>query len=76
MLGFMAMSWLTEKQAKLAALSVDITFDKLPPSDLRAPIGSYVLGKWQERWASPLLANKKKYKSIKSHYPLVFLLSF
>ena len=28
---------------------------------------SYGLGKWQERWASSLLANNKKYKSIRSH---------
>ena len=58
---------LADREAKLAALSADITFDKLPPSDLKGPIRSYVLGKWQERWASPLLANKKKYKSIRSH---------
>ena len=44
------MSWLRE--AKLAALSADITFDKLSPCDLKGPIRSYVLGKWQERWAS------------------------
>ena len=58
---------LADREAKLAALSADITFDKLPPSDLKGPITSYVLGKWQERWASPLLANNKKYKSTRSH---------
>ena len=58
---------LADREAKYAALSADITFDKLPPSDLKGPIRSYVLGKWQERWASPLLANNKKYKSIRSH---------
>ena len=59
------MSWLTEKQ-KFAALSADITIDKLLPY-LKGPIKSFVLGKWQERWASPLFANNKKYKSIRSH---------
>ena len=58
---------LADREAKYAALSGDITFDKLPPSDLKGPIWSYVLGKWQERCASPLLANNKKYKSIRSH---------
>ena len=52
---------LADREAKYAALSGDITFDKLPPSDLKGPIRSYVLGKWQEREASPLLANNKKY---------------
>ena len=58
---------MADKEAKYAALSADITFDKLPPSDLKGPIRSYVLGKWQERWASPLPANNKKYESIRSH---------
>ena len=60
---------LADREAKYAALSADITFDKLPPSDLKGPIRSYVLCKWQEIWASPLLANKK-YKSIRSHITL------
>ena len=58
---------MADREAKYAALSGDITFDKLPPSDLKGPIRSYVLGKWQERWASSLLANNKKYKNIRSH---------
>ena len=58
---------LADRETKYAAFSADITFDKLPLSDLKGPIRSYVLGKWQERWASPLLANNKKYKSIRSH---------
>ena len=53
---------LADSEAKYAALSADITYDKLLPFDLKGPIRSYVLGKWQERWASPVLANKK-YKS-------------
>ena len=40
---------LADREAKFAALSADITFDKLPPSDLKGPIRSYVLGEWQER---------------------------
>ena len=58
---------LADREAKYAALSGDITFDKLPPSDLIGPIRPHVLGKWQERWASPLPASNKKYKSIRSH---------
>ena len=59
---------MADRETKYVALSADITFDKLLPSDLKGPIRSYVLGKWQERWASPLLANNKKYtgKSIRS----------
>ena len=38
-----------DREAKLAALSVDITFDKWQASDLKGSIRSYVLGKWQER---------------------------
>ena len=57
---------LADREAKIAALSAAITSDILPPSDLKGPIKSNVLGKWQERWASPLFANNKKYKSIRS----------
>ena len=51
---------LADTEAKIAALSAIITFNKLPPSDLKGPIRSYVLGKWWERWASPLIASNKK----------------
>ena len=44
---------LADREAKLAALSADITFDKLLHSDLEGPIRSYVLGKWQERMGLP-----------------------
>ena len=52
----------SNREAIIAAHSVDITFNRVLPSDLKGPIRSYVLGKWQERWASPLLANYKKYR--------------
>ena len=55
-----------DREAKTATIDPDCFFDKVPPSDLKRPIRSYVLRKWQERWASPLLANNLKYKNIRS----------
>ena len=55
-----------DAKAKDASVSAEVVFKKVPPSDLKRPIRSYILRKWQERWSSPLLANNKKYKSIRS----------
>ena len=55
-----------DRKAKDASISADVVFSKVPPSDLKRPIRSYILRKWQERWSSPLLANNRKYKSIRS----------
>ena len=55
-----------DRKAKEATVSADVVFSKVPPSDLKRPIRSYILRKWQERWSSPLLANNRKYKSIRS----------
>ena len=38
----------------------------IPHSDMKGPIKSYIFRKWQERWESPLLANNKKYKKVRS----------
>ena len=55
-----------DREAKAAPQTAEVVFKKIPPSDLKAPIRSYVLRKWQERWVSPLLTNNKKYRSIRS----------
>ena len=43
--------------------------------DMKKPIKSYILKKWQDRWSSPLLTTNKKYKSIRgniSYWPSSF----
>ena len=49
-----------DKEAKNAAELPEINIIKIPHSDMKGPIKSYILKKWQERWSSPLLANNKK----------------
>ena len=53
-------------EAKIATQYANILFKKVPPSDLKRPIRTYVLKKWQERWSSPSLVNNKKYINIRS----------
>ena len=54
-----------DQEAKYAATFNNITRKKVPHCDLKSPIRFYILNKWQEQWSSPLLANNKKYKSIR-----------
>ena len=61
-----------DREAKLATRHADIVIKKVPHSDLKRPIRSYVLGKWQERWSSPLLPNNKKYQNIRDNIDIWF----
>ena len=54
-----------DKEAKTACTLSNYQIKKVPHSDMRRPIKSYILQKWQERWSSPLLTNNKKYKEIR-----------
>ena len=56
---------IADMEAKEAALNCNFILKKIPHLDMKGPIKTYVLRKWQERWASPSLANNKKYKSIR-----------
>ena len=55
-----------DKEAKVACTSSDYEIKKVPHYDMRRPIKSYILQKWQKRWSSPLLGNNKKYKEIRN----------
>ena len=55
-----------DKEARIAASAEIINIKKVPHMDMKGPIRKYILRKWQERWESPLLANNKKYKAIRS----------
>ena len=50
-------------QAKEAALLPSVTLKYVPPCDLKSPIRSYILNKWQRRWNS--LTSNKKYRKIR-----------
>ena len=54
-----------DKEAKSACSLSNYQIKKVPHSDMRRTIKSYILQKWQERWSSPLLTNNKKYKEIR-----------
>ena len=54
---------LTEKQKK--PYTPNCVIKKVPPSDMKRPIKSYILKKWEERWLSPLLLNNKKYRNLR-----------
>ena len=55
-----------DKEAKVASKGNTINVTKIPHCDMKRPIRSYILKKWQERWSSPLLVNNKKYREIRS----------
>ena len=55
-----------DEKARNFMENADFEVDKVPHSDMKRSIKLYILQKWQERWASPLLLNNKKYKSIRS----------
>ena len=64
-----------DAEAKAASMETNVSLPDLPHSDLYRSIRHFVRQKWQDRWASPLLANNKKYKSIRpdtSFWPSVF----
>ena len=52
-------------EAKEATSLDNMLIKRIPHSDMKRPIRSYILGKWQERWSSQLLVNNKKYKKIR-----------
>ena len=52
-----------DREAKAATLSSDTILTRVPQSDLKSPIRSYILSKWQGRWSS--LATNQKYKNIR-----------
>ena len=56
---------LADREAKQATIEADNVQRRIPHSDLRRPIRSYILKKWQEKWTSPLLLNNKKYRNIR-----------
>ena len=56
---------IVDTEAK-AAIGREILFHHVPFSDMKPVIREYIRNKWQNRWASPLLPNNKKYKSIRS----------
>ena len=53
-------------EAKDAACTADIFLLEVPHCDLKGPIRTYILDKWQDRWASPYLANNRKLRSIRN----------
>ena len=55
-----------DREAREAVSLDDFKIKKIPLQDMKRPIRAYILNKWQARWSSPLLANNKKYKSIRS----------
>ena len=55
---------IADREAKNAVLNGSEIISKVPHMDMKRAIRSYILNKWQERWASPTLANNKKYKAI------------
>ena len=54
-------------EARDAAVACNFEIKKVPHSDMKYSIRSYVLRKWQERWSSLDLANNKKYKGIREN---------
>ena len=56
---------LVDKEAKAACTNNSVDIPDIPHSDLYKTIKSYIWKKWQDRWASPLLANNRKYRSIR-----------
>ena len=56
---------IADREAKEAIHSELCIIKKVPPSDMKKPIRSYVLKKWEERWLSPLLLNNKKYRNLR-----------
>lgn len=57
---------MADKEAKAASTLSETTFRKVPHTDLKGPIRSYILSKWQEKWNCPLLANNIKYRNIRN----------
>ena len=56
---------LADSEAKCAGTQRIIDITSIPHLDLYPSIKTYIWKKWQDRWSSPLLANNKKYKSIR-----------
>ena len=56
---------MADKEAKNAVFNSSEIISKVPHIDMKQTIRSYIFKKWQERWASPTLANNKKYKTIR-----------
>ena len=57
---------MADGEAKHASVEAEYKVKRLPYSDMKRPIRSYILRKWQDRWSSPLLPNNKKYKKIRN----------
>ena len=58
---------IADKEAKAACISDRIDLPQMLHKDFYGSIKSYTRQKWQDRWASPLLANNKKYKKIREN---------
>ena len=56
-----------DKEAKEAAMLSTVNVKYIPYTDMKRPIKSYILEKWQRMWISPLLANNEKYKKIRPY---------
>lgn len=54
-----------DREAKQAVSSDIVYYKKVPHCDMKPVIRNYIKKSWQERWASPLLPNNRKYKKIR-----------
>ena len=54
-----------DAEAKAASTYSRIDLPDIPHTDFYKTVKAYIWRKWEDRWSSPLLANNKKYKSIR-----------
>ena len=57
---------MADSEAKDAVRS-NFLIKKVPHSDMKPVIKTYIQRKWQQRWTSPQLSTNKKYRGIRDH---------